>query len=479
MKLQQDIETRMTQRNMTNTQKKNQSSLMEGVVVNNFIKDITLDETYDTLVISNQSKMPEKLYEKDEQDKNGIIPLCLGALGVMGSIFLGSKFVSHISKPDKEHLPGLTRNHCINNELHQSIYSMLHSPNKKTIQACSGVIALSSMAFMGKIFIDGCKDIWIRKKEADIQKNLQENLVKVEAQCFEGKIQIIRSLLSQKARQFSLDIGSNMQKDVSSTGNINFKSSNDEKNNNLKYILASVGTILGIFSLGFFAMKNLRKNAQTLKTNINTVKAEIEKTINEINQEKPVNNEKIKYIEKLLETIWADENYIKSTIKKINLPINEQKELTDKLIENITVPIEQANQVMGGSGRNKITYFSHVNDYLSFFYDWLMNSDNKQFRNLFIGISSISALSYIGKSVFEAIKDIQVKKYNAQIELNLQQRLVSTELRNFKAKKDAAINPLCNEFYRQKLNGKSNDELKVMADNILFEIKNGPPFVYS
>ncbi len=478
MKLQQDIETRMTQRNMTNTQKKNQTSLMEGVVVNNFIKDITLDETYDTLVISNQSQMPPKLYEKEDKEKNGIIPLCIGALGVMGSILIGSKFVSHISKPDKNPLPGLTRNHCINNELHQSIYSMLHSPNKKTIQACSGVIALSSMAFMGKIFIDGCKDIWIRKKEADIQKNLQENLVKVEAQCFEGKIQIIRSLLSQKARQFSLDIGSKRQKDISSTGNVNFKSNNND-NNNLKYIITSIGTIIGIFGLGFLAMKNLRKNAQALKTNINTIKAEIEKTINEINKEKPANNEKIKYIEKLLETIWADENYIKSTIKKINLPEDKQKELTDKLIENITVPIEQANQVMGGSGRNKITYFSHVNDYLSFFYDWLMNSDNKQFRNLFIGISSISALSYIGKSVFEAIKDIQVKKYNAQIELNLQQRLVATELRNFKAKKDAAINPLCNEFYRQKLNGKSNEELKVMADNILFEIKNGPPFVYS
>ena len=27
--------------------------------------------------------------------------------------------------------------------------------------------------------------------------------------------------------------------------------------------------------------------------------------------------------------------------------------------------------------------------------------------------------------------------------------------------------------------GKSPEELKIMADNILFEIKNGPPFVYS
>ena len=72
-----------------------------------------------------------------------------------------------------------------------------------------------------------------------------------------------------------------------------------------------------------------------------------------------------------------------------------------------------------------------------------------------------------------------VKKYNADIELNLQKRLVSTELRNFKAKKESAIEPLCEEFYRLKESGKSPEELKVVADNILFEIKNGPPFVYS
>ena len=51
--------------------------------------------------------------------------------------------------------------------------------------------------------------------------------------------------------------------------------------------------------------------------------------------------------------------------------------------------------------------------------------------------------------------------------------------KNFKAKKESVIEPLCEEFYIQKENGKSAEELKVMADNILFEIKNGPPFVYS
>ena len=97
-----------------------------------------------------------------------------------------------------------------------------------------------------------------------------------------------------------------------------------------------------------------------------------------------------------------------------------------------------------------------------------------------MGITGVTAFSYGGKLAAEAIKEVQVKKINAQTELDLQKRLVSTELRNFKSKKDSAINPLVEEFYKQVESGKkTKEELKTMAENILFEIKNGPPFVYS
>ena len=98
MKLEQDIETRMTRRNMTNTQKKNQTSLMEGVVVNNFIKDVTLDDAYDTLVISRQSKMPEKLYEVEPKKERGLLALCAASLGIMAGVFAGTKFISYMSQ---------------------------------------------------------------------------------------------------------------------------------------------------------------------------------------------------------------------------------------------------------------------------------------------------------------------------------------------------------------------------------------------
>ena len=62
--------------------------------------------------------------------------------------------------------------------------------------AAAGLGVLSSMAFMGKTFCEGFRDVWVKKKEADIHKDLQENLIEVETQSFSGKMQIIRNMLS-------------------------------------------------------------------------------------------------------------------------------------------------------------------------------------------------------------------------------------------------------------------------------------------
>ena len=70
-------------------------------------------------------------------------------------------------------------------------------------------------------------------------------------------------------------------------------------------------------------------------------------------------------------------------------------------------------------------------------------------------------------------------KENAKTEYNLQDRLVNVELNNFSAKKSSVIEPLMDEFRKQARSGKDKQELKTRAENILCEIKNGPPFVYS
>lgn len=488
-KVTSDLESARHQKNMTNTQKRNDSFVKEGIIVNSYVKDpnLSLDETYDSLVISKNSvKLPDKLFQKEDKTTNPIYPLCGITVGVMGLLGAFTMMMKRFSKnkldSSKEYLlPGITRNHCINDEIHQSIFSMIQSPNRKTILASVGVITLGAMGFMGKIFIDGFKEVWVKRKEADIQKNLQENLIAVETQSFSGKLQIIRSMLAQKAKMF--------------TNELSFKSKNTsppQKQDSMSMLALGLGTLVSIVGLGYFASHNIRKSDEFIKNGVKNTKKGLDKIVEEFNSGKQINrleghngeilSGKDAYkllIENMLESIYATPKEIERVVSKMNLSKSEKDEFIVHLKDSMNQATEKVNPTIGGSGRNKITYFSHVNDYLSFFYDWLMNPKNPQFKNLFFGIAGISALAYGGKAAAEAVKEVQVKKYSADIELNLQKRLVATELRNFKAKKDSAIEPLCREFFAQKREGKSPEELKVMADNILFEIKNGPPFVYS
>ena len=91
-----------------------------------------------------------------------------------------------------------------------------------------------------------------------------------------------------------------------------------------------------------------------------------------------------------------------------------------------------------------------------------------------------SAIGYIFTQAMEAIKNVTVMNENAKTELGLRKRLVDVEVRNFQAKKESAIKPLIENFSQQTQAGeKSKEELKQLADNILTEIKNGPPYVYT
>ena len=494
-KISNDAESRRLQRNMTDTQKRNSNSVKEGKIVNSFVKDplVSLDETFDYLVIShNEVELPEKVFEKEEKKNKGLYYLAAVSTGVMG--FLGGftlmmkRFSQKKLESTQEYLlPGITRNHCINDEIHQSIFSMIQSPNRKTILASLGVITLAATAFIAKTFIDGFKEIWVKKQEADIQKNLQENLIEVETQSFSGKIQIIRSMLATKANQFS-----NAIKESKSEIAFNGQEKKKENNKNIGIMILGGLTIAGITALSYFSLKNIRKSEEFIKKGLENTKEGLETIIKEFNENKPLGRvegtngqlltgkEAYKHIiETMLDSIYAKPAEIEEYVNKMNLPEAEKEEFIRYLKSAMNQATEKVNSAIGGSGRNKITYFSHVNEYLSFFYDWLMNPKNPQFKNLFFGIAGISGASYIGTAAANAIKEVQVKKYQADIELDLQRRLVATELRNFKAKKESAIEPLCDEFFAQKAEGKKAEELKVVADNILFEIKNGPPFVYS
>lgn len=483
-----DGETLRQQRNLTDPQRRTNAYIKEGVVVNNFIKDktnnsVNLDETCDTLVISDNVTMPEKLNENIKPKEKSLLPISAIAVGVMAGVTLLTAFIRRNAKINLdtatkklETLPSTTRNVAINEETHQAIYRMIKNPTPKTILAGSGVLALTAMAFMGKTFFDGYKEVWVKKKEADIQKNLQEKLIDIETQSFSGKIQIVRSMLSQKAKELGKYVSAEPKK-TKTFGGITFGESapavENNYDSNLKYFLLGAGTLASIVGLAFLAMKNLNAGKKHIDRFIENKKGTLRQIIKTSNDSTKA-NDKIT-LKALFQDVDANKEYIEASLKKLNWQPEEIEDFTKEVLKSTA----KVNEAMGGDGSDKTTFYSHVNDYRAHLFNYLLNTENKQFKQLFFGITGLTAFSYGGKLTGDAIKEVQVKKINAETEINLQKRLVSTELRNFKSKKDSAIQPLVDEFYNQVRLGKPKEELKVMADNILLEIKNGPPFVYS
>lgn len=487
-----DADTRRQQRNMTESQRRANISTKEGVLVNSLIKDTDLKDTYTTLLIPNDETLPEKLYENRQPESKDLKPIMALSLGVMSAVSLFSLFVKRNAKiatnlAKEKWIPTVTRNVNLSEETTQAIYQMIQNPSRTTIIAGTGVLALTAMTFIGKTFMDGYKDIWVKRKEADIQKNLQENLISVETQSFSGKMQIIRTMLSKYAQKFDEYLGGRtILPNFGKQNNITFTSEDENKTNftsnkgkksALGYIALGLGTIGAIVGLGVFALKNASKSKKFLDQYLNDTRNVIKNITSSTTKETMA--EDMTNLENLFKIVDASPEYINSVMKNVAWDETEKTKFIDGIITKIKTSTTKVNPNIGGDGTSKPAFNSFVSDYRAFFYNWLLDTSNPQFKQLFLGVFGVTALGYGGKLVGDAIKDVQVKKINAQTELDLQKRLVSTELRNFKSKKDSAIEPLVDEFYRQVDAGKSKEELKVMAENILFEIKNGAPFVYS
>lgn len=483
-----DAETIRQQKNLTQPQKRTNSETREGVLVNNFIKDcptcekLDLTDTMDSLVISKNTKLPEKLYEKDKTHKS-LLPISAISLGVMGAIAGIAGLIHHSSKVNLtidslKRVPPTVRNVAINDETFQALYRIIECPNYKTIQAGVGVFALTAMAFMGKTFFDGFKEVWVKKREADIQKNLQEKLIDIETQSFSGKIQITRSMLSQKAielsRYLNVEEAAKFENRSTFMGNRHPERS-EESHKNINYILLGLATVVGIAGLGFLSLKLLTKSKGHLEKFIKDTKNEITKVVK--NSTDKSKNQDMASLENLFKTVESSEDEIREFLKPLNWP--DKEDFIRRISKDINKSTVDANIYCGGGKTPKPTFYSHVNDYRAFLYNYLLDTENKQFKALFMGTTGLTAIGYGGKLTGDAIKEVQVKKYNAETEAELQQRLVSTELKNFKSKKESAIQPLMDEFYKQVKQGKPKEELKVMAENILLEIKNGPPYVYA
>ena len=289
-------------------------------------------------------------------------------------------------------------------------------------------------------------------------------------------------MLSEKAKEFSKYLSDDSEKILPNFGkHLNFTgdkyANKNQKNNSFNYFLLGAGTVAAIVGLGYMSLKNLSKSKTLLEDYVKNRKDLITNIVKNSTNKTKDNDKKL--LEAYFQSIDANEDTINNYLKDLKWNKDEVNDFTQKLIKKAKTSTTKVNETIGGDGTPKPTFYSHVDDYRAFFYNWLLDTDNKQFKQLFFGITGLTALSYGGKLAGDAIKEVQVKKLNAQTEVDLQNKLVSTELRNFKSKKEAAIQPLVDEFYKQAKNKKPKEELKVIADNILLEIKNGPPFVYS
>ena len=490
----QDMETHRQSRNHTQTQKKNISELKEGVVVNSLIKEnkdcVGLGNMYDNLIIPDRTtkldtfKKINDLNKKEEQQSKSLKPLLLVTTGLFGALAGTMALLSRAAKhkavlPDWKTLPEIPKNVAINSEPHFATYLMIRDPNRKNIMGALGVFVLSAIGFAGKNFVDGVKEIWVRKKQADVQKNLQEKLIAVETQSFSGKMQILRNMLNEKAKELNSVLNKpNLNNEKMTFRKFisfkhNEKAENNSKKQTLLTVVSVVATAVGAAMLGLFAFRSLQNTAKVYERYLSGMENKIKDIVANNENWDRESLKKVKNIMVSLNFPVSKIDEILSTAK--NLPKNFINEVKTE-VEKIT---QEGAEAIAGKPGTKPAYYSHTNDERAHLYNMIVNWENPLLKILFAGLSTVTTVGYVGSSAIEGIKEAQVIKENAKTELDLQKRLVNVELNNFESKKRSVIEPMIEEFKVMAMQGKDKTELQTRAENILYEIKNGPPFVYS
>ncbi len=475
---------------------------LKGVLVNNHIpnNEISFDEINDSLLIyESKNNLKENLSNDKQQEnsfdvKKAIKPLLIGTSVMAAGAFILSSILKKSSKnlvksKSFEQLPDIALNMNIKEEPHFALYRAIRDPNFKNIMAATMVFIMSGITIACKNFVDGAKEIWLKKQSADIEKNLQENLIEVETNSFSGKLNFVNELMSKNVKYFDEVIKSRSNKSTvpnifkgfpAFKGNKN-PSDNKEKNRdtyqNIKYGLMAIGVILGAILLGKFSISNIKKTTQYTQEYANNF---AEKTIDTIKNISEKGDKKdIPAITELLKSICAKPEFIKETGAKYNLGQNEIQNIIDAVEKSKKTIFADAPTALGGIPK-KIQYYCYLDENRGHLYNWVLNPDNKFTKYIFSAFTISSAIGYLFKQTMDALKEATVMKENAKTELNLRKRLVDVEISNFKSKKESAIQPLIDNFVKQANEGKkTKEELKQIADNILTETKNGPPYVYT
>lgn len=480
-----EIDTKRRQTVHNERNKKVIDEIQRGVIVNSIVKDSVNNNQNNLLrdyIIPVESRNPEELKPIQQKSSSAkpLMKLCIGSLGVLGAIAGITKIATHsaqkkFQQPKWDSLPDIGRNMNLNSESHFVTYMTVQNPQTKTLLGASAFFVFAATGFVLKNFADGFRDIWTKKQFAKADYQLQDNLIDVETSVFKGKNEIIRTMMQDTAKELHATI---KDKDIEPQ-KPNFKGdtntqSKDKKDDKTLVVIGVAATLFGAVALGFYSFKNIQKTAKIAEQS----KLDMHKKVGEI-----LDNASAETLEKNKETlinIFSVMDFkpkdVEETLKKAKVHEDKIKEIVDNVKER-TRNFVNAPEAMGGRV-GKIQYLTYIEDARGHFYNWIMNVDSKPLGALALAISGITAVGYAGEQAVNAVREVEVKKMNNETELNLHKNLVNVELRNFKKKKESYIKPLVQEFKRQAPE-KNKDQLDLMAQNILYEIKNGPPFVYA
>lgn len=437
----------------------------DGILVDNFVKE---DKQKVKLSYSDMAMPQTSKSEKPTgfSMTNAIMPLVAGTAATFAGVTILSGVLLKSSKTLKnikpfEALPDLATNMNIRQETHFATYKMLRDPSTKNIAGALGVFIYSGLTLAAKNFVDGAKEIWIKKRQADIERDLQENLIQVETDSFSGKIKTVNELLAKNSKELS--------------DKINFAGKEKTKKSDTKKLVAlSTGVALGAILAGKITSSNIRKSLKNANDFTNTY---TEKAISQIENLVKSKNPDKNSLKELFSIINAKPEYIKEMLKKTNISADEISKIAEEVGKEQKSLFTNAPTSLGGIPE-KIQYYCYLDEDRGHLYNWIMHPENKFTKFIFLSFATVTSLGYIGKQILDAVKEIAVSKENAKTELNLKKRLVEVEVNNFKSKKIAALEPMKDNFEKQIRDGKSKDELKASAENILSEIKNGPPYIF-
>ena len=452
--------------------------MFKGIVKPGIVKSYILDNK-----IKSDSKEPvfyypnqtEQIKKEEFDEKKALKPLLIATTSILAgfsAISIIMKKYSNVLAYDKGVIrpPDLARNHNIVDEFQFALYRALREPDGKNILGVIGVGLMSGVVLCAKSFCDGIKDVWCKKQEFNIKYDFEKKSIDAKTRAFSGKLNA-QTQLYQKTKSL-LDSSIENKKESNFSGFLSFKGEKKEESRQKNKIIPIIGAVGAFLALSFCLFKNFQKTAKNLDTFV--LKMDDAKIREEINQ--ALNEKSREKLADIFKSTNAAENQMIEILNKLDgIKEEEIQSFINKIKEERTYI--DAPSALGGISE-KIQYYCYIDEDRGHLYNWILNPENKFNKYLFLTFTSASATGYVLKSTIEAIKQTTVEKENKKNELNLINNLVEVEVSNYRTKKEAAINPMIENLKKQANSSANKEELEKLKEEILLEIKNGPPYIY-